>query len=111
MAAFMAEFAELSGHYPLMCPVSVRSGRRFRFGLASFLDVQVIENIGVPGGIRTHGPRIRNPVLYPAELRGQRTPCYLPLYPHTTPHRPTACPKNPASNPASGCAWPSASAK
>ncbi len=25
---------------------------------------------GVPGGIRTHGPRIRNPVLYPAELRG-----------------------------------------
>ena len=24
----------------------------------------------VPGGIRTHGPRIRNPVLYPAELRG-----------------------------------------
>ena len=24
---------------------------------------------GVPGGIRTHGPRIRNPVLYPAELR------------------------------------------
>ena len=28
---------------------------------------------GVPGGIRTHGPRIRNPVLYPAELRGLRT--------------------------------------
>jgi hypothetical protein len=27
--------------------------------------------IGVPGGIRTHGPRIRNPVLYPAELRGR----------------------------------------
>ena len=25
---------------------------------------------GVPGGIRTHDPRIRNPVLYPAELRG-----------------------------------------
>ena len=25
---------------------------------------------GVPGEIRTHGPRIRNPVLYPAELRG-----------------------------------------
>src|SRR5690348_9349310 len=26
--------------------------------------------IGVPGEIRTHDPRIRNPVLYPAELRG-----------------------------------------
>jgi hypothetical protein len=26
---------------------------------------------GVPGEIRTHDPRIRNPVLYPAELRGQ----------------------------------------
>jgi hypothetical protein len=23
-----------------------------------------------PGEIRTHGPRIRNPVLYPTELRG-----------------------------------------
>jgi hypothetical protein len=29
-----------------------------------------IEFIGVPGEIRTHDPRIRNPVLYPAELRG-----------------------------------------
>ena len=28
---------------------------------------------GVPGGIRTHGPEIRNLVLYPAELRGQPT--------------------------------------
>ena len=26
---------------------------------------------GDPGGIRTHDPRIRNPVLYPAELRDQ----------------------------------------
>ena len=25
---------------------------------------------GAPCGIRTHGPRIRNPVLYPSELRG-----------------------------------------
>ncbi len=24
-----------------------------------------------PGGTRTHGPRIRNPVLYPTELRGR----------------------------------------
>jgi hypothetical protein len=29
----------------------------------------VIETIGAPGGIRTHGPQIRNLVLYPAELR------------------------------------------
>ncbi len=27
---------------------------------------------GAPGGIRTHGPRIRNPVLYPTELRAPR---------------------------------------
>ena len=26
---------------------------------------------GVPCGIRTHDPRIRNPVLYPSELRGR----------------------------------------
>ena len=26
--------------------------------------------INAPGAIRTHGPRIRNPVLYPPELRG-----------------------------------------
>ena len=30
------------------------------------------EKIGAPGGIRTHDPRIRNPVLYPAELRAPR---------------------------------------
>jgi hypothetical protein len=29
---------------------------------------------GVPGEIRTHGPKIRNLVLYPAELRGQPVP-------------------------------------
>jgi hypothetical protein len=28
------------------------------------------ENLNAPGAIRTHGPRIRNPVLYPPELRG-----------------------------------------
>ena len=33
------------------------------------LNCFIVVNIGVPGGIRTHGPRIRNPVLYPAELR------------------------------------------
>ncbi len=31
------------------------------------------ENIGAPGAIRTRGTRIRNPLLYPAELRGRRT--------------------------------------
>ena len=29
-----------------------------------------IEKLNAPGEIRTHGPRIRNPVLYPTELRG-----------------------------------------
>ena len=29
-----------------------------------------IGKISAPGAIRTHGPRIRNPVLYPPELRG-----------------------------------------
>ena len=39
--------------------------------LIDLLDcVKSTDLIGVPGGIRTHGPRIRNPVLYPAELRG-----------------------------------------
>ena len=28
--------------------------------------------VGVPGGIRTHGLKIRNLALYPAELREQR---------------------------------------
>ncbi len=30
--------------------------------------------LGVPGGIRTHGPKIRNLVLYPAELRRHAIP-------------------------------------
>jgi hypothetical protein len=28
--------------------------------------------LNAPGEIRTHGPRIRNPVLYPPELRGHK---------------------------------------
>ena len=36
-------------------------------------------NDGAPCGIRTHGPRIRNPVLYPSELRGRPR---LRSYPH-----------------------------
>src|SRR6266446_2907261 len=30
-----------------------------------------LRKTGAPCGIRTHGPRIRNPVLYPSELRGR----------------------------------------
>lgn len=33
---------------------------------------QIFDLIGVPGEIRTHGPQIRNLVLYPAELRGHQ---------------------------------------
>ena len=33
------------------------------------LQLVVIEFTGVPGGIRTHDPKIRNLVLYPTELR------------------------------------------
>ena len=29
------------------------------------------QQVIAPGEIRTHGPRIRNPVLYPTELRGR----------------------------------------
>jgi hypothetical protein len=29
-------------------------------------------DLNAPGAIRTHGPRIRNPVLYPPELRGHK---------------------------------------
>ena len=31
---------------------------------------------GAPGGIRTHYPRLRKPILYPNELRAQKS---LPL--------------------------------
>lgn len=37
--------------------------------------VGVLLGDGDPGGIRTHGPQIRNLVLYPAELRG-RAPAF-----------------------------------
>jgi|GraSoiStandDraft_16_1057320.scaffolds.fasta_scaffold126518_3 hypothetical protein len=33
-----------------------------------------------PGEIRTHGPRIRNPVLYPPELRGHNEDQLATLY-------------------------------
>ncbi len=37
------------------------------------------EEGGVPGGIRTHGPRIRNSVLYPSELREQAIKPFIPM--------------------------------
>ena len=43
-------------------------GGSVRFPLAS-QHVRRFGESGAPGGIRTHDPRIRNPVLYPAELR------------------------------------------
>lgn len=43
-------------------------------------SVNLLEYLGVPGGIRTHDPRIRNPVLYPAELRGPSRPPALHLF-------------------------------
>jgi hypothetical protein len=33
---------------------------------------QMVEIINAPGGIRTHGLRIRNPALYPTELQGRK---------------------------------------
>jgi hypothetical protein len=39
---------------------------------------------GVPGGIRTHGPKIRNLVLYPAELR-RRHPVIAEIAPVRNP--------------------------
>ena len=40
---------------------------------ASFFESDLVN---APGEIRTHGPRIRNPVLYPTELRGHKSPRY-----------------------------------
>src|SRR5262245_52170899 len=42
---------------------------RHTFGAKHNL-ITLIREINAPGEIRTHGPRIRNPVLYPTELRG-----------------------------------------
>ena len=37
---------------------------------APYVEAQCQAKNGVPGEIRTHGPQIRNLVLYPTELRG-----------------------------------------
>lgn len=39
-------------------------------GVGRPIGERVCGRSGVPGEIRTHGPQIRNLVLYPAELRG-----------------------------------------
>ena len=36
--------------------------------------LKTLEKYGAPDGIRTHGPQIRNLVLYPAELRAPALP-------------------------------------
>ena len=45
--------------------------------LLRFSSAQITLRGGVPGAIRTHGPQIRNLVLYPAELRGP-TQAFIP---------------------------------
>lgn len=54
-------------------PQGVRMGSARRVAIFGLLQAipYVFNLIGVPGEIRTHGPQIRNLVLYPAELRGQ----------------------------------------
>ncbi len=41
------------------------------------MDIALLERHGLPDWIRTSGLRIRNPALYPAELRGDTGNSYL----------------------------------
>src|SRR5208337_634824 len=51
--------------------VCFRHARYLAFMLSDDQDLRLGGSVGgAPCGIRTHGPRIRNPVLYPSELRG-----------------------------------------
>src|SRR5262249_12195978 len=52
------------------------------FAPVAFSVVQLTNclKVNAPGEIRTHGPRIRNPVLYPTELRGHIKYQLLTLY-------------------------------
>ena len=43
----------------------------------SFKSLILLEKNGAPDGIRTHGPQIRNLMLYPAELRMHAAPALL----------------------------------
>ena len=52
-----------------VAPMSPQSKSRPSGASVDFNDFKGLT--GDPGGIRTHDPRIRNPVLYPAELRDQ----------------------------------------
>jgi hypothetical protein len=59
-------------NYPLHAP-GEREGVSEHIGECQTLrehGTQLTYN--APGAIRTHGPRIRNPVLYPPELRGHK---------------------------------------
>ena len=47
-------------------------GSTWRLSKAAQSPVNFCEN-GAPGGIRTHDPRLRRPILYPAELQAHLT--------------------------------------
>ena len=49
------------------------SSGRVVSNLLDYLQCRRLQKCGAPDGIRTHGPQIRNLVLYPAELRMQFT--------------------------------------
>ena len=53
---------------PLFCVSWVRPVEQYRDRLLSTLFES-----GAPGGIRTHDPRLRRPILYPAELQARLT--------------------------------------
>ncbi len=55
--------------HALPSPKRLRAGRRSAFRHAG---VGVHKIFGAPGVTRTRGTRIRNPLLYPPELQGQR---------------------------------------
>ena len=62
-----------AGQMRLLSPLRAPMAVRMLSNLLGATDIgrEVLDFIGAPCGIRTHGPRIRNPVLYPSELRGR----------------------------------------
>ena len=50
--------------------VLISTGRRIAL-LSQIRHKSVTAKIGAPGGIRTHDPRLRRAVLYPAELQAR----------------------------------------
>src|ERR1700677_1547421 len=57
-----------------MCPKPVRCQTVTHVSGKKWVPIAQLGpcEIGAPGGIRTHDPRLRRPILYPAELRAQR---------------------------------------